>query len=108
MKKIMFFVLSGLLSGYVNAWEAKVVDILQHGDYVAVTLSPDPGKGNCEAGSPYLLVVDNTPAAQQRFSMILTALASGKKIRGYADECSTAIWGVPRPTMRRLGLTDKS
>ena len=86
------------------AWEANVTDILQHGTVAAISLSPDPGKGNCDVGSPYILIVDETPAAQQRFSMLLTALASGKKVRGYADACTTAIWGSSRPTIRRLGL----
>lgn len=104
--KIYLFILC-LFSSQVNAWEADVVDILQHGDYVAVTLTPDPGVGNCEHGSPYLLIVDETPAAQQRFSIVLSALISGKKVRGYADECDNAIWGKSRPTLRRLSLTNK-
>jgi hypothetical protein len=92
------------LSSFSNAWEATVTNILQHGSYAAIDLSPDPGVGNCEYGSPYLLVVDGTPESNQRFSMLLTALVSGKKVAGYADECAAAIWGKSRPTIRRLNL----
>ena len=97
-----------LFANYVNAWEATVVDILQHDDVAAITLSPDPGPGNCDVGSPYILIVDGTPASEQRFSMLLTALVSGKKVKGYADACSTAIWGTSRPTIRRLRLTNQN
>ena len=107
MKKLYFYIITFVFTTSLNAWEANVVDILQHGDYAAISLSPDPGKGNCDVGSPYLLVVDETPAAQQKFSMLLTALASGKKVRGYADPCATAIWGASRPTINRLGITNK-
>lgn len=79
------------ISSLTYAWEANVVDILQHGDVASISLSPDPGKGQCEVGSPYILIVDETPAAQQRFSLLLTALVSGNKIRGYSDACSSAI-----------------
>lgn len=107
MRKLILFMLMYSFIVNVNAWEANVVDILQHGTRVAVTLNPDPGIGKCEYGSPYILIVDESPAAQQRFSIILSALISGKKVRGYADECSTAIWGKSRPTLRRLGLTNR-
>ena len=85
-------------------WQAKVTNILQHGSVVAVTLSPDPGPASCEAGSPYLLTVDDTPASKQRFSMILSALATGNSISGYHDPCLKAIWGKTRPTIVRLNL----
>ncbi len=81
-----------------------VTNLLQHRDWVAVYLSPDPGKLNCEYGSPYLLKVDETAASQQRFSMILVSLTTGKKLNGYTDPCDTAIWGKSRPTIERLHL----
>lgn len=105
MKLLMLF-LTVAVSINSNAWEAKVTNILQHGNYAAISLSPDPGVGNCTAGSPYILVVDDTPAGKQRFSMLLTALTADKTISGYADECASAIWGVSRPTIRRLNLTN--
>lgn len=108
MKKINALIVAMLFTGYVNAWEAKVVNILQHGDVAAIALSPNPGPGNCDVGSPYILIVDVTPAAEQRFSMLLTALVSGKKVQGWADACSTAIWGDSRPTIRRLRLTNQN
>ena len=107
--KIWMSSLSLLLIAQVShGWEAYVTAILQHGNNAAITLSPDPGIGNCEYGSPYILIVDDTPAAQQRFSLLLTALASGKKISGYQDECSSAIWGQSRPTVRRIRLTNSN
>lgn len=108
MKKLFISILILVFSTTVGAWEAHVTDILQHGNVAAITLSPDPGKGNCSVGSPYILVVDGTPAAQRRFSMLLAALTTGKKIRGYVDECTTAIWGISRPTIRRLSLTNQN
>lgn len=93
-----------LVSQYSLSWEAKVVELLQHEGYVAVYLSPDPGIGNCEYGQPYLLPVDGTPAKNQRFSLMLTALTAGLTIRGHADECSSAIWGKSRPTIRRVSI----
>jgi len=84
------------------AWEASVTNILQHGTYTAVYLSPDPGVGNCQYGQPYLLIVDGTPESKQRFSMILTAFTMGKKIAGFDDECSSGIWAQSRPTIKRL------
>ena len=86
------------------AWDAEVLDILQHGNVVAVWLSPDPGPGNCSVGSPYILVADGTPESNQKFSMLLTALTTGMKISGYPDACTTAIWGNSRPTIQRLHL----
>ena len=92
------------ISCTVNAWEGQVTNILQHGDYVAITLSPDPGVGSCTVGSPYLMAVDETVESKQRFSMVLSALMSAKKIAGYDDGCATAIWGSSRPLIRRLNL----
>ncbi len=105
--KAIFFISATLFTMHVSAWEAKVTNILQHGSTTAISLSPDPGKGNCEYGSPYILIVDSTPASQQKFSMLLTALSTGNKVSGYLDECSTAIWGKSRPTIRRLNLTSQ-
>lgn len=93
-----------LLSNVVGAWEANVTNILQHGSVVAVSLSPDPGVGNCEYGSPYIIFADGTPANNQLFSMLLTALSTGNKVAGYADACTTTIWGQSRPTISRLNL----
>jgi hypothetical protein len=103
--KSLVLVFCTLFSSYAFSWEAKVTNILQHGEYAAISLSPDPGVGNCEFGQPYILIVDDTAAAKQRFSMLLTALSTGNKVGGYADACSSAIWGQSRPTIRRLRLT---
>ena len=105
MKYALFIFMSLLVSNSSFAWEAKVTNILQHGSYAAITLSPDPGVGNCSAGSPYLLVVDGSPESEQKFSMLLVALTTGKTVSGYADSCADAIWGVSRPTIRRLNLS---
>lgn len=104
MKKIIYSIILLTFTHHASAWEAKVTDILQHGDVAAITLSPDPGPENCSVGSPYILIVDETPAAKQRFSILLSALTSGKTVRGFPDACSTAIWGTSRPTIRRLGI----
>ncbi len=94
-----------LFATNAGAWEpAKVTNILQHEKYAAIFLSPDPGKGNCEAGSPYLLLVDDTPDSKQKFSMLLTALTTGLKVSGHSDACVNAIWGKTRPSIRRLHL----
>lgn len=93
-----------MFSSGAFAWEANVTEILQHDNVAAIYLSPDPGKGQCDYGQPYLLIVDGTPESNQKFSMLLTALTSGKKVGGYEDECSTAIWEQSRPTIRRLKI----
>jgi hypothetical protein len=109
MKSILtlLIVCAFLIASKANAWEAQVTNILQHGDVAAITLSPDPGKGKCEVGSPYLIHVDDTQASKQLFSMLLAALTTGNKIRGYEDPCSSAIWGASRPTIKRLNLTNR-
>lgn len=104
MKKITLTFIAVLFASNAGAWEANVSDILQHYNYVAVYLSPDPGPGNCQYGSPYLLVVDDTPASKQRFAMIMAALVTGNKIAGYPDPCDTGIWAQSRPTIQRLLL----
>lgn len=103
----MLGVASAVIATNAGAWEAKVVDILQHGSYVAVYLSPDPGVGSCSYGSPYLLSVEGTPASNQRFGMVLTALATGKSLAGYDDGCNSAIWAQSRPIIVRLMLKNK-
>ena len=103
-KGILALFVGMLAASNANAWEANVSDILQHGTYVAVYLSPDPGPGSCQYSQPYLMVVDDTPAGKQRFTMIMTALATGHKIAGYDDGCDTAIWAQSRPLITRLVL----
>ena len=102
IKTILLSFTAIVFSANVFAWQAKVTNILQHGSYAAIYLSPDPGVGNCQYGQPYLLAVDGTPASNQRFSMILAAYTTGKNIAGYPDACSSAIWGQSRPTIERL------
>ncbi|WP_072681172.1 hypothetical protein [Arcobacter sp. LA11] len=97
-----------LLFGNTYAWEAKVTDILHHDSYAAIRLSPDPGPGNCTVGSPYLLKIDDTIASKQKFNMLLSALISGKIVKGFSDSCSTAIWGTSRPTLYRLYITNRN
>ena len=106
MKKspVLAGVLGVLAATSANAWEANVVDILQHGTVVALYLSPDPGPMGCSYGQPYLLTVDDTAESKQRFSMVMMALATGNKIAGYDDGCDTAIWGQSRPKVWRLLL----
>lgn len=109
MKRIavIFAMLGFNLSVSVFAWDkpAVVTNILQHRDWVAVYLSPDPGKGSCDHGSPYLIKTDGSAASEQLFSMVLVSLTTGKKIDGYhGDPCNSAIWGVSRPTIERLHL----
>ena len=104
MRKVIGVVLM-LLAMDVMAWEAKISNILHHRTWIAVSLTPDPGKMSCDAGSPYLVEIKDTVAHQQLFSMLLAAQASGKTITGYdSDPCSAAIWGVSRPTIERLNL----
>ena len=104
MNKFVSALLLAVVSSSAFSWEAKITNILHHSDWVAVTLSPGPGPQNCEAGSPYLVKVDETAANQQLFSMLLSAQASGKTIGGYSDPCVNAIWGKTRPTIERLNL----
>ena len=47
-------------------------------------------------GQPYLLQVDETSAAKQRFAMVMLALATGQTISGYDDGCNTGIWADSR------------
>lgn len=106
MKTFNIFVicLGMFTSAMANAWEAKVTKILQHDDFTAIYLEPDPGPLSCEFGQPYLLAVDGTPGSEQRFSMLLTAMSTNMTVSGYADACNTAIWGNSRPTIERLNL----
>jgi hypothetical protein len=104
MKRWLIGACALLAMSGAQAWEANVTDILQHGTYVAIYLSPDPGVGSCQYGQPYLLAVDDTAAAKQRFSLIVTALATGHKIAGFDDGCETAIWAQSRPVIQRLML----
>lgn len=91
MRKLLGMVLFSVLTASVQAqsWEAEVTSILQHGSVVAIYLDPDPGIGQCQYGSPYILVADGSPESNQRFSMLLTALTTGKKIDGWEDTCSS-------------------
>jgi hypothetical protein len=91
-----------VISSLSFSWEAKVTKILQHRNVVAVYLEPNPGKGICEYGQPYILLADGEAGNNQKFSMLLTALTAGKTITGYEDACSTEIWGQSRPTISRL------
>jgi hypothetical protein len=104
VKKIFAVVLGALLASTATAWEANVLEILQHGSVVAVYLSPDPGPGACQYGQPYLLPVSDSEESRQRFAMILTAVATGQKIVGYSDGCSNDIWSQSRPIIWRLIL----
>lgn len=85
------FCMATLLASNVAAWEAVVTDILHHIDHAAIYLNPDPGANGCGYGSPYLLVLDGSNQSNQRFSMLLTALSTGKTISGFQDGCSSAI-----------------
>lgn len=104
MKRVFLCALALLTTTSAFAWEAKVTHVLQHGTMLAVYLSPDPGPGSCSVGQPYLIQVDDTIAAKQRFAMLMTAVATGQLISGYDDGCSSAIWGHSRPLVWRLQL----
>ena len=104
MKRITLCAFAFLMASSAYAWEAKVTNVLQHGTQIAIYLSPDPGPGSCSVGQPYLVNVDETAAAKQRFAMLMTALVTGQTISGYDDGCSTGIWAVSRPLVWRLSL----
>lgn len=104
MKKCVLLVFAVLVTQTANAWEAKVTNVLQHGTMIAIYLSPDPGPQSCSVGQPYLLQVDDTSAAKQRFAMVMLALATGQTISGYDDGCNTGIWAQSRPFVWRLQL----
>jgi hypothetical protein len=105
MKKFLLCALTLLTTTSAFAWQGKVTAVLQHGTMLAVYLSPDPGPGSCAVGQPYLIAVDDTIAAKQRFAMLMTAVATGQLVSGYDDGCSTAIWGHSRPLVWRLQLS---
>lgn len=102
--RLLVFIASCLFSICSWSWEAKVTNILHHGDVIAVSLSPDPGPLQCDYGSPYLIKLDGSQASDQLFSMVLTALATGKTVTGYGDPCASDIWAKSRPTIWRLNL----
>jgi len=105
LKKILLsYLILAATAFSVAAQEATVTEIIQHRDSVAVFLEPDPGPQSCEFGSPYLLPVDGQTANDQKFSMLLAALASGKKVRVFSDSCGTAIYSQSRPVIERLSL----
>ncbi len=104
-KELWVLGLLGMFAPYcAQAWEAKVTNVLQHGNQVAIYLAPDPGALSCAVGQPYLLDVDDTPAAKQRFALIMLALSTGQLLTGWDDGCSTGIWAQSRPLMLRLRL----
>src|SRR5690348_15673465 len=105
VKQLIVLMLSTFVVQAAHAWEAKVTAVLQHGTTVAVYLSPDPGPGSCSVGQPYLLQVDDTPAAKQRFAMVLMASITGQLISGYDDGCDTSIWNQSRPLIWRLAVS---
>jgi hypothetical protein len=105
MKRITLCALAILMTTSVQAWQGKVTNVLQHGGMLAIYLSPDPGPGSCSVGQPYLIEVDDTPAAKQRFAMVMTALVTGQTISGYDDGCSSSIWAQSRPLVWRLSLS---
>ncbi len=104
MKKSALLILSMVVAHSAHAWEAKVTNVLQHGTMIAIYLSPDPGPQSCSVGQPYLLQVDDTPAAKQRFAMVMMALVTGQTVSGYDDGCNTGIWAQSRPLVWRLYL----
>lgn len=102
-------ILLALVASQANAWEANVKKILQHDEWVAVELSPNPGNHGCESGTTFLLKVDDSPATQQKYSLLLSALVSGKKVYGYnnQNDCVKGIWSNTRPPIDRIGIVDK-
>ena len=102
MRSLMLFTLGVLAASSASAWQGKITNVLQHGTMIAIYLSPDPGPGSCTYGSPYLIQVDDTPAAKQRFAMVMLALATGQTVSGYDDGCDTSIWAQSRPLVWRL------
>ena len=94
--------LTVLFAANTLAEGSQVTQILQHNEVVAVYLNPDPGKANCDVGSPYILKVDGTEANRQRFNMVLTAMSTGSRLSFSAPGCSSAIWGHSRP---QIGVT---
>lgn len=97
------------MSSQSFAWESKVVEILQHKDVVIVKFAPKPSSNNfgCQLDS-YILEVDESPAIQQQYSLLLTALASGKTVVGYNQENDCAPAGHPfnqtSPRIDRIGI----
>jgi hypothetical protein len=97
-------VLGAMAPAAAQAWTARVTGIIQHGTQIAVYLSPDPGPLSCAVGQPYLMNVDDSAAAKQRFAMLMTALTTGQSIQGWDDGCNAGIWGQSRPHFWRLQL----
>lgn len=87
-----------------QAWEARITNVLQHGNQIAIYLSPDPGPMSCSIGQPYLINVDDSIASKQRFAMVMTALITGQTVSGYDDGCSSGIWAQSRPVIWRLTI----
>lgn len=101
----LLVIVAGLWTSVAGAWDAKVTDLVHHWDFVAVYLSPDPGVGNCSAGNPYLVKVEDTVQSKQRIAMLMQASATGQMVGGFhGDGCSIGIWGVTRPLIERLTL----
>lgn len=107
MKKLLLATLPFIsLSASALTYEAKVTEILQHDSHIAVYLNPDPGKAFCDVGQPYLLPVTDTVEHQQKYTLLLTALTTGKTIKGYLSEgeCDSNVWGQSRPIVRRIAI----
>ncbi|MDN2653530.1 hypothetical protein [Vibrio parahaemolyticus] len=58
---------------------------------------------NCSNGQVVKLSPD-TPSFEQMYSQALTAVASGKRIRVWATQCSSSPWGSTVPKAVVLGL----
>lgn len=106
MKKILlfsFFIYSSIAHS-AGIGEFKLQEIrAEKGSVYLIPKITIPNPLNCSNGQVVKLSPD-TPSFEQMYSQALTAVASGKRIRVWATQCSPSPWGSTVPKAVVLGL----
>ncbi|OPH50374.1 hypothetical protein B4U81_18770 [Vibrio campbellii] len=106
MKKILlfsFFIYSSIAYS-AGIGEFKLQEIrAEKGSVYLIPKTTIQNPLNCSNGQVVKLSPD-TPSFEQMYSQALTAVASGKRIRVWATQCSSSPWGSTVPKAVVLGL----
>ncbi|EIP0123130.1 hypothetical protein LRL27_004829 [Vibrio alginolyticus] len=106
MKKILlfyFFIYSSIAYS-AGIGEFKLQEVrAEKGSVYLIPKTTIQNPLNCSNGQVVKLSPD-TPSFEQMYSQALTAVASGKRIRVWATQCSPSPWGSTVPKAVVLGL----
>jgi hypothetical protein len=100
------FAFSSLVSaGGWTAWAVPTgVDIVRGEGLMVWGSFANPGA--CVASNAFLVPI-NHPQYKEIYAALLFAMASGKKVAGYASSCAPANWySVPSTTYNWMGIGD--